>query len=431
MMRILIPSDVFPPDGRGGAAWSTHALATGLHTRGHQVQLIVPCRHPCRRPLADRVDGLPVRRVPYYAPSLPFVQNYFRHERFWPRLAQAIIATGHELGGVEVIHAQHTQAAAAAILARTALKAPVVVTVRDHWPWDYFATGLHGNRIPHPGGSWAALATDLVARLGPLRGALALPAIPYLRSHVAARATLLGMADAVIAPSHYIARRLAGIVDPARIHVLPNMVDIAASAAIAATAPQITWEGALVLFAGKLEANKGAGLLIELIAALAARRAELPPLTLLIAGDGALRPAIDAALKASSLPGRVLAWVEHDELLRLTARCDLLIFPSNWGEPLARALIEAAALGAPIVAMPTGGTPDIVTHGETGILAPTMPVMVEWIVRLLNDPATRQRIGAAARAAARERFAADRLLPRYEALYAELAYRRKGVTPKQ
>ncbi|MFN3372957.1 MAG: glycosyltransferase, partial [Chloroflexus sp.] len=78
-----------------------------------------------------------------------------------------------------------------------------------------------------------------------------------------------------------------------------------------------------------------------------------------------------------------------------------------------------------------GGTPDIITHGETGILAPTLPAMVEWIVRLLNDPATRQRIGAAARAAARERFAADRLLPRYEALYAKLAQRRSGADTKR
>ncbi|MEF3273201.1 MAG: glycosyltransferase family 4 protein [Chloroflexus sp.] len=423
-MRILFPSDVFPPDGRGGAAWSAYTLASGLQMRGHQVQVLVPCRQPCQRPLVDRVAGLPLRRVPYAAPAIPFVHNYFRHERFWPQFAYTMIATSQRLGGIDVIHAQHTQAAAAAILARTALDAPVVVTVRDHWPWDYFATGLHGNQIPHPGGSWMALATDLPARLGPLRGALALPAIPYMLAHVRTRAALLAAADAVIAPSHYIARRLAGIVDPARIHVLPNIVDIATNDAIAATPPQIEWDGALILFAGKLEVNKGAGLLIDLITALAEHRAELPPFTLLIAGDGALRPAVAAALAASGLSGRVLAWVEHDELLRLTARCDLLLFPSNWGEPLARALIEAAALGAPIVAMPTGGTPDIVSHGETGILAPTLSAMVEWVKRLLNDPATRQRLGAAARATARDRFAADRLLPRYEALYEQVRQQR-------
>ncbi|ACL25095.1 glycosyltransferase family 4 protein [Chloroflexus aggregans] len=425
-MRILIPSDVFPPDGRGGAAWSAYALAIGLQTRGHQVRVIVPCRTPCRKPLIDHNGHLPVQRVPYAAPSIPFIQNYFRYERFWPRLAQTLMTTVRDLGGVDIIHAQHTQTAAAAVIAGASLGVPVVVTVRDHWPWDYFATGLHGNRIPHPGRSLPAIATDLIGRLGPLRGVLAWPAIPYIVAHLRKRATLLAQADAVIAPSNYIARRLTGIVDPARIHVLPNMVDIAASDAIAATPPQTTWEGTLVLFAGKLEANKGAELLIDVINDLATRQNELPPFTLLIAGDGALRPAIDRALATSGVSGRVLAWVEHDELLRLTARCDVLLFPSNWGEPLARALIEAAALGAPIIAMPTGGTPDIIRHGETGILAPTVATMVEWVIRLLNDPALRQRLGAAARATAAERFDANRLLPRYEALYTALAHRDRG-----
>mgnify|MGYP005841271213 FL=1 len=416
-MRILIPSDVFPPDGRGGAAWSSFTLASGLHRRGHTVQVLVPCRQPCRSPLLAHLDNIPIQRVPYYAPTIPFVQNYFRHERFWPRLAQTMIATANRQGGVDLIHAQHTQAAAAAILARERLKVPVVVTVRDHWPWDYFATGLHGNRIPHPGGSWAALVTDLPSRLGALRGVLALPAIPYLYEHLRRRARLLASADAVIAPSQYIACRLANLVAPERIHVIPNMVDIAASDAIVATPPRTTWEGDLILFAGKLEVNKGAGLLLDLITALAEHQHTLPPFTLLIAGDGALRPAIATALTRHRLPGRVLDWVDHDELLRLTAHCSLFLFPSHWGEPLSRALIEAAALGAPIIAMPTGGTPDIIDHGQTGILAPTVPAMVNWIVRLLHDPATRQHLGANARRVARSRFAADCLLPRYEALY--------------
>ena len=47
-----------------------------------------------------------------------------------------------------VIHAQHIQVAPPAVMAGGRLGVPVVVTVRDHWPWDYFATGLHGDRLP-------------------------------------------------------------------------------------------------------------------------------------------------------------------------------------------------------------------------------------------------------------------------------------------
>ena len=44
---------------------------------------------------------------------------------------------------------------------------PAVVTVRDHWPWDYFATGLHGDRLPYPRNTVASLLTDLPVRAGP------------------------------------------------------------------------------------------------------------------------------------------------------------------------------------------------------------------------------------------------------------------------
>jgi len=87
----------------------------------------------------------------------------------------------------------------------------VVVTVRDHWPWDYFSTGLHGDCIPYAEQTRASLATDLVARLGPARGALALAAIPYMLAHVRRRQQALRQAGAVIAVSDYIAHRLDGL----------------------------------------------------------------------------------------------------------------------------------------------------------------------------------------------------------------------------
>ncbi len=418
-MRILLPSDVFPPLGRGGAAWSSHALALAMQARGHSVTAIVPARG---RPGVERFDalGVPALRVGYRAPRLPIVQNYFRHERLWRPLARAIVDEARRGPPPDLIHAQHVQAAPAAVLAGRELGLPVAVTVRDHWPWDYFATGLHGDRLPYGRPGWAGLATDLPARLGPLRGALALPAIPYMLAHLRRRAAALAAADAVVACSAYIARRLCGVVPSERVHVLHHMVDIAANNAQAAPPPAATWEGALLLFAGKLEPNKGAGLLPEIFRALG-RPSDLPPFTLLIAGDGALRGRLERELDALGVPARFLAWADHAEVLRLMARCDLLLFPSAWGEPLSRVLLEAAALGAPILAMPTGGTPDIIADGATGALAATPEAFAARLAALLRDPYERRMLGAAARAAARERFDVSALAPRYEALYRQLA----------
>lgn len=419
-MRIILPSDLFPPAGKGGAAWSSHALARALIGRGHSVTAVVPARG--RRGVEPfEALGVPALHVGYAAPSLPIVQNLFRHELLWSRLAQAIVAEARRGPLPDVIHAQHVQVVPAAVLAGRELGVPVAVTVRDHWPWDYFATGLHGDRFPYSRAGWPALATDLVARLGPLVGAAALPAIPYMLAHLRRRAAYLAAADAVVAVSGYIAGRLAGIVPAGRVHVLPNMVDVDATELIAATPPAAVWEGALLLYAGKLEPNKGAGLLPAIFRELRQLAPEgLPPFTLVVAGDGVLRLRLERELAELGAPTLFLDWAGHDELLRLLARCDLLLFPSAWGEPLSRVLLEASSLGAPILAMPTGGTPDIVADGVTGVLAATPRAFASRLAVLLGDPAERRRLGAAAQASARERFGVQALAPRYEALYRRL-----------
>lgn len=422
-MRLMIPSDVFPPDGRGGAAWSSHALARALIARGHAVTAVVPAAGQTGLEHYDAL-GVPALRVGYHAPRLPVVQNYFRHEALWRPFAAAIVAEARRGPRPIAIHAQHVQAAPAAVIAGRALGVPVVVTVRDHWPWHYFATGLHGDRIPYGRPGWPGLATELPARLGPGRGAVALAALPYLLAHLRRRAAALAAADAVVAVSAYIARRLASLVPPERLRVLPNMVDIAATEAIAATPPAAGWEGALLLFAGKLEPNKGADLLPAIFRELDALGGAPGPFTLIVAGDGALREPLQRELAALGVPARFLAWAGHDETLRLMARCDLLLFPSAWGEPLSRVLLEAASLGAPILAMPTGGTPDVIDDGITGMLAATPRAFAARLQALLANPEQRQSLGVAARARARERFAVEALAPRYEALYAGL--RRTG-----
>lgn len=475
-LRVLLPSDVFPPRC-GGAGWSAHALALALIERGHDVTAIVPRRTTNDERRMTKGDekrlgrssaivrpedvlGVPVVRVDYRAPNLPIAQNYFRHERFWPRLADAIAEIGDRRrefaeGSAQsptaspqslIIHAQHVQTAPAALIAGRRLGAPVVVTVRDHWPWDYFATGLHGDCIPYGRQTWASLAADLPARLGQLKGALALPAIPYMLAHLRRRQRALRQADAVIAVSDYMARRLAPLVAPERLHVIPNMVDLAAIDAAIARPPGSVPAGLpYLLFVGKLERNKGAHLLIDIFRALANERpttndqgltiasegdraageAQLSPFvfggwSVVIAGNGPLRPTLERELAALGVRARFLDWVDHDEVLQLMAGCELLLFPSAWGEPLSRVPLEAGACGAAILAMPTGGTPDIIADGVNGALEASAAGFARRMAALLSDPARRRELGVAARRAAEQRFAKEAVVPRVEELYRSL-----------
>jgi glycosyltransferase involved in cell wall biosynthesis len=80
---------------------------------------------------------------------------------------------------------------------------------------------------------------------------------------------------------------------------------------------------------------------------------------------------------------------------------DVAVVPSIYEDPLPRAVIEAMALGKPVVAFAVGGIPEIVEHGVSGALVsgypPDVDALAREMLRYLRDPALRRQHGAAAR----------------------------------
>jgi glycosyltransferase involved in cell wall biosynthesis len=101
---------------------------------------------------------------------------------------------------------------------------------------------------------------------------------------------------------------------------------------------------------------------------------------------------------------------------------DVVCVPSTQPDPLPNAALEAAAAGCCVVAAGHGGLPEILRDGATGTLVtPGDPsALAAALARLHADPALRARLGAAAAADVRERFAPERLLDRTQALYDKL-----------
>ena len=96
-------------------------------------------------------------------------------------------------------------------------------------------------------------------------------------------------------------------------------------------------------------------------------------------------------------------------------------------EGLSQALLEAMALGLPVVASEAGGNPDLVTSGETGLLVPPLDPMA-WaraLDRVLGDAAFRARIARAGRELVRRDFTLERTAERTEAVYGEAIERRR------
>jgi glycosyltransferase involved in cell wall biosynthesis len=83
-------------------------------------------------------------------------------------------------------------------------------------------------------------------------------------------------------------------------------------------------------------------------------------------------------------------------------------------------LLEASALVIPIAAMNTGGTPDVILGGRTGLLSDTPEELARDVRRLRGDAELRARLGAAARLHAETRFDAGAVVERMERLYTEL-----------
>lgn len=167
---------------------------------------------------------------------------------------------------------------------------------------------------------------------------------------------------------------------------------------------------------GRLEAVKGFHYFVEMARQLHGQSSEL---TFFIAGDGA--QAEQLKRKARDLPIRFLA--RRSDVPDLMAAFDVLVVPSI-NEGMGRVILEAGAAGIPVVASRVGGIPDIVDHGETGLLVePRSPDELACaVLALVHSPERRCLMGAAARAKVVPHFSLETMVQRIEAIYEELLH---------
>jgi glycogen(starch) synthase len=419
-MHILIPTDAFPPVC-GGSGWSSYELARGLRARGHRVTVVQP-RPGTPTGVRERTyDGLRVLEHGSPAPRIPYVRNYFKNERLYPVLTDflaELITSEH----VDLIHGQHVLTCIPSIAAGRRTSVPVVCTVRDYWPVCYWSDLIHttDEAALCPGCSAAMMTQCIRPRAGELWPA-ALPMIPYMRANLARKRRGLAEADAIVAVSTTIAadlRARAPEIHATRLEIIPNPVNVSAlrTAGRASGAPL---QGPYALYIGKLAPNKGT---LHLVPTIVKAGLDWP---LVIAGTGPDREAIAVAAARSGRDVRLIGWIDQVAAAAWMAHASMLIFPSRGPESLSRVLIEASALGVPIAAMNTGGTPDIIVDEQTGLLSTTPDGLAEDVRRLRADADLRARLSAAARIYAEERFDAPSVVSRIEALYLELTSRRQ------
>jgi glycosyltransferase involved in cell wall biosynthesis len=253
----------------------------------------------------------------------------------------------------------------------------------------------------------------------------------YLRqpARTAARAATR-RATRVIAVSDYVGKLLVdnGFVRGDRLRVVKYAIDTRswgppspeerATRRQAFGAPAGT---AVVGLVSRLVPGKGIETLLDAVPELV-RRLEGRGLQVLVAGDGPLRPGLEA--RAATLPAPVRFLGFQPDVRLVLAACDVSVVPSR-AEGFGLVALEAMAMGLPVAASDTSSLPELVNPGVNGALfEPGSPGgLADAVANCLADGA---HMGAAGRARAEREFTLDRMADGVAAVYDEVAGRERG-----
>jgi len=170
--------------------------------------------------------------------------------------------------------------------------------------------------------------------------------------------------------------------------------------------------GNTVLFVGRLVEKKGADTLIDAMARL---RETAPGLELSVIGDGPVRGDLEKRARAAGIKAQFQGWQDEKKVRAAMRRALLLAVPSRAAEGgdsegLPTVIMEAMAIGVPVVATRHAGIPEIVSDRVTGLLVPEADphALAQAILAVKTEPDLANRLRGEAYADVRARFDAER-----------------------
>lgn len=426
-MRIALLGEYFPPHAPGGAEWSALALARGLAARGHHIAVITPNYGAAPR---EERDGVRVLRFPFpvkRAPGRATIPARYHANPVFYLYAGFMAARLARREDADLLHAQNKQMLIPGVLAGALVRRPVVLTIRDGGIIDAAPVCLlHGDRMPADCGPrklWRECSVEYFDRYAAGRRRRLGTRLAFFALWLDARLKqrFLSRADAVVGVSQGILDiyRRSGLLDGvARLRVVPTIPPLGEPPGVErveALRRQFGLQGKrVVLYVGKFSPGKGTA---DLVAAARRLSLSMPDVSFVFVGEG--------PIDADHPQCRVLGALPNADVLGLYPAADVVAVPSVIPDSLSRVIIEAMAAGRPVVATRVGGSPELVRHGETGLLVERGDPdgLALALSALLSDEALRSRLGAAARqrleALTGEGGSLDRMLDVYAELVPE------------
>jgi len=182
---------------------------------------------------------------------------------------------------------------------------------------------------------------------------------------------------------------------PGYYNIIPNGVDLEHFSPDVSPIDRFCDGKINILFVGRLEKRKGLSYLLK---AYQRVKGEIPDSRLIIVGPGIrLRHKCEKQVRRSGLEDVIFTGhVDYDELPRYYKTADIFCAPATGRESFGIILLEAMAVGKPIVASNVGGYANIVSHGVDGLLVPPKDdkELAQALVSLMIDEPLRQRMGA-------------------------------------
>jgi glycosyltransferase involved in cell wall biosynthesis len=188
--------------------------------------------------------------------------------------------------------------------------------------------------------------------------------------------------------------------DPPFRGVIPNILDVGHTRMLADGSPPPLPAGRLVLFFGRMEPRKGTHVLAEAMGQVLER---YPDVYLILAGSdrqwqgGSMVEYVRVSAGKHAERVIFLGELGPTTLMPLIRACDVVALPSLW-EAFGFTILEAMALGRPVVSTSGHGADDFLTSGQEGLLVPSNDpqALADAINRLLDDGELRRALGAAA-----------------------------------
>jgi len=208
---------------------------------------------------------------------------------------------------------------------------------------------------------------------------------------------------------------------PNSVELVP--VDHTEEVALDRAHPELGWRQPLIGTVGNLRAQKNHLMFVDVVDALLPRFEGMRGVIAgqAVTGQQDVAQGVRAAIESKGLSEKLLLLGSCRQVRALMQRFSIFCLTSDY-EGMPNVVLEAMAMGRPVVATKVGDVPELVQHGRSGFLVEPGDVrgFAHSVAQLLSDPALAARFGAAGRERVAEAFGGDRGAQRFAALYLDM-----------